>query len=264
MPKKNKLHWMQLDVQDWLTSETVSGMSLASQGAYIRALCIAWCDDTCSITADEKKLRRLLGAEAGVEWDEVWDDLQQAFIEEDGRLYNPRQREEWNTALGRAEQSRVNGAKGGRPPKDKSARRATPEPEPEPKKSALSEPDPELDEPESNGKVESVADILERVEGSDEGYDIEAEIRGWVGDANWNAHYGFYRWFLLEIPTAMQSIDHIRRSKNARIREAERLTEVRDVHAHLRGCAKKHVGKGVQIPYSNSLNPKYTNKVELA
>lgn len=55
-----RLPWFPFFVSDWMLDPVVQSMSLATQGAYLKLLCIAWWSD--GIPADHDTIRTLIGA----------------------------------------------------------------------------------------------------------------------------------------------------------------------------------------------------------
>lgn len=85
---------------DWLASGTVSAMSLAEQGAYIRLLCFSWREH--GLPTDLEKVRKLTGLR-GSAWGSLWKHAHVSFsesawctcgIDHGLRLRNPRQERE--------------------------------------------------------------------------------------------------------------------------------------------------------------------------
>lgn len=86
--KEGQYPWLPLFVSDWLSSESVSCMSLAAQGAFIRLLCYQWQNGT--IPDDEVRLAKLLIV-TPADFSEVWPELIPVFpVVEEGRRQNKR------------------------------------------------------------------------------------------------------------------------------------------------------------------------------
>lgn len=86
--KAGEFPWLPLYVSDWLSSSTVTCMSLASQGAFVRLLCHQW--KTEFIPDDEVMIAKLLIA-TPEEFKAVWCDLEPVFpVIGDGRRQNTR------------------------------------------------------------------------------------------------------------------------------------------------------------------------------
>jgi len=77
---------------EWLSSPTISMMSPAEEGAYIRLLCFAWGDPDCTIPDDDEQLARL--SRLGEGWlNGPSTILRRVFIphpKKPGKLFNPR------------------------------------------------------------------------------------------------------------------------------------------------------------------------------
>lgn len=56
---KDKLPWFPLWVNDWLSSTTITLMTPAQEGAYIRLLCHQWASSDCSLPNDDRALAAL-------------------------------------------------------------------------------------------------------------------------------------------------------------------------------------------------------------
>jgi len=93
--------WFSFWVADWLSSETVTLMSLAGRGAYIHLLCRQWKADDCSIPDDEIQLARLLNV-TPIEFKVIWAELAVCFpVSEPGRRQNQRLKAELERKGGR-------------------------------------------------------------------------------------------------------------------------------------------------------------------
>ena len=105
-PKKTPFikAWLPWYGDDFYDSFTVKSMSLEEEAVYHRWLWAAWCDNRCSLPAEEGALRKISGGFIG--------DLSRLrscwqLNEGDGRLYNERLLELWHEAM---EKSRKNTA----------------------------------------------------------------------------------------------------------------------------------------------------------
>lgn len=102
-------------VDDWLSSPKVTMMTPAQEAAYLRLLCYAWNDPTCSIPDDDHTLAAL------TRLNEHWFNggstvVKRCFIPKPGhpgRLYNPRLQREWNKRVTRSEASKQAGIQSG-------------------------------------------------------------------------------------------------------------------------------------------------------
>lgn len=93
-------------VQDWLSSNSVSVMTLAEKGAYTELLVRMWQEapkEGCFLPADDRTLSRMLHV-SPQEWQELREVLidgpMAVFHVEDGHLVNERLTKEWEKALG--------------------------------------------------------------------------------------------------------------------------------------------------------------------
>ena len=84
----------QLYANDWISSLTISSMTPAQEGAYIRLLCYQWADKDCSLPSDDTTLRKLSRLDEQ-EWNEMRTFVERLFapVHENGeRLANARMR----------------------------------------------------------------------------------------------------------------------------------------------------------------------------
>jgi uncharacterized protein YdaU (DUF1376 family) len=81
-------------VNDWLSSLSVSLMTLDEQGAYLRLLCHAWSDPDCCLPDDDSKLALLSGL--GPKWSEGSGlKIRAKFVPDEtrqGHIFNAKQR----------------------------------------------------------------------------------------------------------------------------------------------------------------------------
>ena len=99
------------NVKDWLTSPSVSCMTPAEEGAYIRLLAISWDNDNCELPACDKKLAIL--SRLGDDWfSGSGDKIKENFIKKGRAIYNCRLRQEKEKLMA-VYGKRMNGAKHG-------------------------------------------------------------------------------------------------------------------------------------------------------
>lgn len=87
--KKKSAPAFQFYPADWISSSTVSLLSLAAEGAYIRALGFCWLHG--SLPADRALLARLIGKEISAE---ILDEIIPLFTPHEGRLIHDRLEDE--------------------------------------------------------------------------------------------------------------------------------------------------------------------------
>lgn len=78
----------------WLSSQSITLMSPAEEGAYIRLLCHAWLAPDCGLPADSESLKVL--SRLGSGWNRSESRIRAKFTERDDRLFNDRLIEERN------------------------------------------------------------------------------------------------------------------------------------------------------------------------
>jgi uncharacterized protein YdaU (DUF1376 family) len=90
----DRLPYMPWYVDDWLSSDTITGFSVEQEGAYARLLMRAWKQPGCSLPNDDAILARF--SRLGSRWRKVGRPIIDAcFVRENGRLVNLKQREIW-------------------------------------------------------------------------------------------------------------------------------------------------------------------------
>lgn len=72
----------------WLSSLSITLMTPAEEGAYIRLLCHAWMSSDCGLPADSDSLKVL--SRLGVGWIKSETKLRSQFVQEGDRLFNHR------------------------------------------------------------------------------------------------------------------------------------------------------------------------------
>jgi uncharacterized protein YdaU (DUF1376 family) len=101
-----RLPFFQFWAGDWLSSQDITVMTLAQEGAYIRLLCYAWQSLDCSIPADRKVLSRtmLKGIDVGAL--EAVLKKWESHPQDPTKLRNPRLYKEWLKARSKQVKSR--------------------------------------------------------------------------------------------------------------------------------------------------------------
>lgn len=89
---KSKSPAFQFYPSDWLSSTSISLMSPAEEGAYIRLLCHAWSSPDCGIPDDEKLLAEL--SRLRKKWPQSSARIRAKFDSIGGRMFNTRLLEE--------------------------------------------------------------------------------------------------------------------------------------------------------------------------
>lgn len=97
--RKNPDGYIEWHPADFLSSPKVARMSLAEQGAYRRLLDHLYMEGG-SISADRRDLADYLGIELEELDDALTPRVSRCFVEEDGRLYNPRASREFRERTG--------------------------------------------------------------------------------------------------------------------------------------------------------------------
>ncbi len=97
----NNLPWMKFWILPFKAG--TGHLTKAEKGCYMDLLCEAWDTPTCSLPADPAWIRRRLCVSVE-EYDEsVRPVLDEFWTEEDHRIFQKRQREEWKLALHNSE-----------------------------------------------------------------------------------------------------------------------------------------------------------------
>lgn len=107
---------MPLYVADWLSSESVTAMTLEQQGAFMRLLCHAWLSGSCSLPDNDTTLAALstLGEKwAGENAKVIRDCFKKKRLGNETRIVNDRQYKEWQSRRKHSEKSREGGLKSG-------------------------------------------------------------------------------------------------------------------------------------------------------
>ena len=95
------LRWMKFWTGNYLGD--TGHLSLAEHGAYIKLLCLAWDNSTCSIPADSEWIKRRLRVDDEEYVRVVRPVIEEFWTEEDGRLHQKRQRKEFFAAVASGE-----------------------------------------------------------------------------------------------------------------------------------------------------------------
>lgn len=90
----NRLPYMPMYVDDWLSSLTVASFTLEQEGAYERLLKWAWKDPSCTLPDDEAVLAQY--SRLGTRWKKFGRPIvERCFVREGGRLVNLKLRSIW-------------------------------------------------------------------------------------------------------------------------------------------------------------------------
>ncbi len=100
-----KLHWMKFWPQNYIGA--TSHLSLAEHGAYLRLLILAWDTPTCSLPADPAWIRRKLRVNKREYERSVVPVIGEFWTEEDHRIFQNRQRREWENAMHNSEMGKT-------------------------------------------------------------------------------------------------------------------------------------------------------------
>ena len=79
---------------DWLSSASITEMTPAQEGAYIRLLCYAWNKPNCALPCNDKALAKL--SRLGKRWQTLGPGVKKCFVKQGGGLVNLRLLDEWN------------------------------------------------------------------------------------------------------------------------------------------------------------------------
>lgn len=76
--------------KDWLSDDTVTGMTISQEGAYNRLLLFAWLNKDCGLPDDDSQLATL--SKCGESWfNGDGEVIRKCFISKNGRLFNQKQ-----------------------------------------------------------------------------------------------------------------------------------------------------------------------------
>ena len=90
----SRLPYMPKFIDDWLSSLTIATFTLEQEAAYDRLLMYQWKDPQCSLPKDEAILASY--SRLGPKWKKFGRPIiARCFVEENGRLFNRRCRQEW-------------------------------------------------------------------------------------------------------------------------------------------------------------------------
>lgn len=95
---------------DWLSSASITEMSPAQEGAYIRLLCYAWNKPGCVLPSNDKALAKL--SRLGKRWGSLGPAIKKCFVKQGGGLVNLRLLKEWERQQRFLERCRKAGEKG--------------------------------------------------------------------------------------------------------------------------------------------------------
>ena len=95
------LRWMKFWFSNYIGD--TSHLSLGEHGAYLRLLILAWDAPTCSLPADPAWIKRKLGVSKREYERLVEPVIDEFWTEEDHRIFQKRQRKEWENAVHNSE-----------------------------------------------------------------------------------------------------------------------------------------------------------------
>ena len=99
-----EMRWMKF----WLTNYIgdASHLTLAEHGAYLLLLIAAWDSPGCSLPADDAWIKRRLRLTSRQYERDVCPVIEEFWTKESGRIYQKRQRKEWESAQIKSEQAK--------------------------------------------------------------------------------------------------------------------------------------------------------------
>jgi uncharacterized protein YdaU (DUF1376 family) len=100
-----ELKWMKFWPQNYIGD--TSHLSLAEHGAYLRLLILAWDTSSCSLPADPAWLKRKLRVNEREYVRSVKPVIDEFWTEEDHRIFQKRQRREWESAIHNSEMGKT-------------------------------------------------------------------------------------------------------------------------------------------------------------
>lgn len=109
---KGKFPAFQFYPDAWLSSSSVTLMTPAEEGAYLRLLCHAWQSDDCGLPDDDDALAELSRLRG--QWKKSAEKIRAKFQSADGRLFNTRLTEERQKQLEWRSKSAEGGKKSGK------------------------------------------------------------------------------------------------------------------------------------------------------
>jgi uncharacterized protein YdaU (DUF1376 family) len=93
----NRLPFMPLYIDDWLSSDAIAAFTPEQESAYLRLLMRQWKSPDCSLPKDESILASY--SRLGSRWKKLGRQiLQRCFVEVNGRFVNQRLKFEWEKA----------------------------------------------------------------------------------------------------------------------------------------------------------------------